>query len=69
MNRRSPHLARAAAAGLCAIAAFAARDAGREKLDELGLNRAAARDTVDKLLDTAVKAATSAGTAAADTVR
>lgn len=50
-------------------AASAAREAGQEKLDELGLNRATARDTVSKLMDTAVKAATSAGTAAADTVK
>lgn len=50
-------------------AASAAREAGQEKLDELGLNRATARDTVAKLMDTAVKAATSAGTAAADAVK
>ena len=50
-------------------ATAAAREAGQEKLDELGINRATARDTVSKLLDTAVKAATSAGTAAADTVK
>lgn len=50
-------------------AASAAREAGQEKLDELGLNRATARDAVSKLMDTAVKAATSAGTAAADTVK
>lgn len=47
----------------------AAREAGQGKLDELGVNRATARDAASKLMDSAVQAATSAGTAAADTVR
>lgn len=50
-------------------AALAARDAGRQTLDEMGVNSEAARGQVEKLVDTAVKAASSAGTAAADTVR
>jgi ElaB/YqjD/DUF883 family membrane-anchored ribosome-binding protein len=50
-------------------AAAAARDAGKQSLDEMGINRDAARGQVDKLVDTAVKAASSAGTAAADAVR
>jgi len=50
-------------------AAAAARDAGKQSLDEMGINREAARGQVDKLVDTAVKAASSAGTAAADAVR
>jgi ElaB/YqjD/DUF883 family membrane-anchored ribosome-binding protein len=50
-------------------AAAAARDAGKQSLDEAGVNREAARGQVDKLVDTAVKAATSASTAAADAVR
>jgi ElaB/YqjD/DUF883 family membrane-anchored ribosome-binding protein len=50
-------------------AALAARDAGKQTLDEMGVNSDNARDQVEKLVDTAVKAATSAGTAAADTVR
>ena len=50
-------------------AAEAARDAGREKLDELGLNRDAAREQISKLLDSAVKAVSSAGDAAREAVR
>jgi ElaB/YqjD/DUF883 family membrane-anchored ribosome-binding protein len=50
-------------------AAAAARDAGKQSLDEMGINRDAARGQVDKLVDTAVKAASSASTAAADAVR
>lgn len=50
-------------------AAAAARDAGKQTLDEMGVNREAARGQVEKLVDTAVKAASSAGTAAADSVR
>ncbi|MDB5690851.1 MAG: hypothetical protein JWL91_2727 [Sphingomonas bacterium] len=50
-------------------AATAARDAGKQSLDEMGINREAARGQVDKLVDTAVKAASSASTAAADAVR
>jgi ElaB/YqjD/DUF883 family membrane-anchored ribosome-binding protein len=50
-------------------AAAAARDAGKQSLDEMGINREAARGQVEKLVDTAVKAASTAGTAAADAVR
>lgn len=50
-------------------AVSAARDAGREKLDELGVSREAAQGQVDKLLDVAVKTASSAGSAAAGAVR
>jgi len=50
-------------------AAAAARDAGKQSLDEMGVNAEAARGKVDQLVDTAVKAASSAGTAAAETVR
>ena len=50
-------------------AAIAARDAGRQKLDELGVNSEAARGKVEKLVDTAVETATSAGNAAANAVR
>ena len=51
------------------VAASAAREAGQETLDELGINRDAARDQASKLLDAAVKAASSAGGAAARAVR
>lgn len=47
----------------------AARDAGQDKLDELGINKDAARAKVDQLVDTASQAASSAGTAARDAVR
>jgi ElaB/YqjD/DUF883 family membrane-anchored ribosome-binding protein len=50
-------------------AAAAARDAGKQSLDEMGVNAEAARGKVDQFVDTAVKAASSAGSAAADTVR
>jgi ElaB/YqjD/DUF883 family membrane-anchored ribosome-binding protein len=50
-------------------AAFAARDAGKERLDELGLTPEKARDTVRQLVSDAASAATSAGTAAASAVR
>lgn len=50
-------------------AATAAREAGKQSLDEMGINREAARGQVDKLVDTAVKAASSASTAAAEAVR
>ncbi|MFS0736259.1 hypothetical protein ABC347_04335 [Sphingomonas sp. 1P06PA] len=50
-------------------AAGAARDAGLAALDERGLNKDAAKDQVNKLVDIAAKAAGSAGTAAADAVR
>lgn len=51
------------------IAAAAARDAGKEAFDELGLNRDAAREQVSKLFDAAVKAAGSAGEAAVHAVK
>lgn len=48
-----------------ALAAFAAaKDAGRSELDQLGINRDAARDQVRSLLDGVGKAARTAGTAA-----
>ena len=50
-------------------AAAAARDAGKQSLDEMGVNAEAARGKVDQIVDTAVKAASSAGSAAADAVR
>jgi ElaB/YqjD/DUF883 family membrane-anchored ribosome-binding protein len=43
----------------------AAKDAGKAELDELGLNREAARATVGKLIDGVVKAISTAGAAAA----
>jgi len=46
-------------------AAQAAKEAGKAELDALGLNKAAARDQVGKLLDGVVKALSSAGSAAA----
>lgn len=53
-----------------AKAAFvAAKSAGQDKLDELGVNKEAARAKVDQLVDTASQAATSAGAAAKDAVR
>jgi ElaB/YqjD/DUF883 family membrane-anchored ribosome-binding protein len=50
-------------------AAAAARDAGKQSLEEMGVNREAARDKVEQFVDNAVKAASSAGTAAKDAVR
>ncbi|WP_083671828.1 hypothetical protein [Sphingomonas montana] len=47
----------------------AAKSAGQDKLDELGINKEAARAKVDQLVDTASQAATSAGAAAKDAVR
>lgn len=47
----------------------AARAAGRDKLDELGLNREHAGDTVKSLLDDIVAAAGSAGSAAFEAAR
>lgn len=47
----------------------AAKEAGQDTLDELGVNKDAARQQVDRLIETASKAASSAGTAAADTIR
>jgi hypothetical protein len=51
------------------LAASAAREAGQETLDELGLNRDAAREQASRLMDAAMKAASSAGGAAAKAVR
>lgn len=50
-------------------AATAARDAGKESLAELGLNRDAAKEKVQQVVDSAVKAASTAGTAAVEAVR
>lgn len=47
----------------------AARDAGKDKLDELGLSRDKARDTAKSLLDAVIAAAGSAGTAAVDVTK
>ena len=47
----------------------AAKDAGRETLDEMGLNKDNAREQVKSLFSSASKAAASAGAAAAETVR
>lgn len=53
-----------------AKAAFvAAKAAGQDKLDELGVNRETARAKVDQLVDSASQAASSAGAAAKDAVR
>ena len=51
------------------MAFTAAREAGQSKLDELGINREAARAKVDQLVDSAAQAASSAGSAAKDAVR
>lgn len=50
-------------------AARAARETGLQQLDELGLNRDAARTQVSKLLDQALKVAGQAGGAATRAVR
>ncbi len=50
-------------------AAKAAKRAGTETLDSLGVNSEAAREQARKLLDNAVSAATNAGEAAVKTVR
>ncbi|WP_414902958.1 hypothetical protein ACMT1E_06870 [Sphingomonas flavalba] len=50
-------------------AARAAKRAGSETLDSLGVNTDAAREQARKLLDNAVSAATNAGEAAVKTVR
>ena len=47
----------------------AAKEAGRETLDEMGLNKDNAREQVKSLFTSATKAAASAGAAAAETVR
>ncbi len=47
----------------------AAKEAGQDTLSELGINKDAALQQVDKLLDNAGKAASSAGSAAVSAVR
>lgn len=47
----------------------AAKEAGREKLDELGLNKEHARETMKSLLDGAIAAAGSASTAAIESAK
>lgn len=56
-------------AGLAKNALAAAKDAGQDTLDELGINKDAAREQVNRLLDGAGKAASSAGSAAAEAIR
>lgn len=56
-------------ANLATDALAAAKDAGTEKLDELGLNKAGARDQVNKLVESATEVASSASAAAAGTLR
>lgn len=48
-------------------AAAAAKDAGRDKLADMGISREHASDTVRTIIDAALAAATSAGSAAIDT--
>ncbi len=55
--------------GAASEAVDAAREAGREKLAELGLSRDNARDTVKSLLDGVIAAAGSAGSAAIEAAR
>ncbi|HET8612154.1 MAG TPA: hypothetical protein VFL92_05250 [Sphingomonas sp.] len=50
-------------------AADAAKQAGKDKLDELGLSREKARDTVRSLIDGALAAAASAGNAALESAK
>lgn len=50
-------------------AAQAARDTGREALDQIGVNRDSARDKVSKIVGDALKVAGEAGSAAAQAVR
>lgn len=45
-------------------ASDAARSAGRERLDEMGINQTAAREKVGQLIDSAVEAVSAAGGAA-----
>lgn len=52
-----------------AAALAAAKDAGRAELDNLGLSRDSARTQAKSLLDGVMKAATTAGTAAAEAGR
>ena len=51
--------------GALTAAVAAAREAGQAELDDAGINRDAARDQVRTLVDGLLKAASSAGTAAA----
>ena len=55
--------------GAAGEAIEAAKGAGREKLDELGLSRDHARETMKSLLDGAIAAAGSAGIAALDSAK
>lgn len=55
--------------GLAKTAAEAAKDAGKLKLAELGLDGESMRQQVSKLLDGAIEAAGTAGGAAAESVR
>jgi ElaB/YqjD/DUF883 family membrane-anchored ribosome-binding protein len=55
--------------GAAGEAIEAAKGAGREKLDELGLSRDHARETMKSLLDGAIAAAGSAGTAAIESAK
>jgi ElaB/YqjD/DUF883 family membrane-anchored ribosome-binding protein len=55
--------------GVAKGAAEAAKAAGFAKLDELGINRDNARAQVDKLVEAVSQGATSAGSAAASTIR
>ncbi len=56
-------------ANIAKDALSAAKVAGTEKLDELGLNKEGARDQVNKLVESATEVASSAGSAAAGTLR
>jgi len=55
--------------GAASEAIEAAKGAGRDKLDELGLSKEHARETMKSLLDGAIAAAGSAGAAAIDSAR
>ena len=55
--------------GAAREAVDAAKDAGRDKLAELGLSREQARDTVKTLLDNVIAAAGTAGSAALESAR
>ncbi len=55
--------------GAAREAAEAAKEAGRDKLAELGLSREQARDTVKTLLDNVIAAAGTAGSAALESAR
>lgn len=56
-------------ASLARDALAAAKDAGKDTLDDLGINKDAAREQVNRLLDGAGKAVSSAGSAAAEAIR